>query len=83
MLVLAADAPRADDIAHARRVGDRVEEALALLPERQRIALWLSAVEGLSYAEVAASLETSEKSVKALVHRARCALAESIGGDER
>ena len=60
-----------------------VEQALAQLPERQRIALWLSAVEGLSYAEVAASLETSEKSVKALVHRARCALAESIGGEER
>ncbi len=70
-----ADAPRADDVAHARRVGDSVEQALAALPERQRVALWLSAVEGLSYAEVAASLETSEKSVKALVHRARCALA--------
>jgi len=83
VLVLAADNPRADDVAHARRVGDTVEKALARLPERQRIALWLSAVEGLSYAEVAASLETSEKSVKALVHRARCALAESIGGEER
>jgi DNA-directed RNA polymerase specialized sigma24 family protein len=54
-----------------------------MLPERQRAALWLSAVEGLSYAEVAASLETSEKSVKALVHRARCALAELIGAEER
>jgi len=83
VLVLAADTPRADDVVHARRVGDDVEQALARLPERQRIALWLSAVEGLSYAEIAASLETTEKSVKALVHRARCALAESIGGDER
>jgi RNA polymerase sigma-70 factor (ECF subfamily) len=82
-LVLAADTPRADDIAHARNVGDRVEQALAKLPERQRIALWLSAVEGLSYADVAANLETSEKSVKALVHRARCALAEAIGGEDR
>jgi RNA polymerase sigma-70 factor (ECF subfamily) len=82
-LVLASDAPRADDVAHARRVGDSVEHALAALPERQRAALWLSAVEGLSYAEVAASLETSEKSVKALVHRARCALAEWIGEEER
>jgi RNA polymerase sigma-70 factor (ECF subfamily) len=82
-VVLADDAPRADDVAHARAVGDRVEIALAALPERQRIALWLSAVEGLSYAEVAASLDTSEKSVKALVHRARCALSERFGGDER
>ncbi len=48
------------------------------LPERQRAALWLSAVEGLSYADVASSLGTSEKSVKALVHRARVALAERL-----
>lgn len=83
VLVLASDTPRADDVAHARRVGDTVEQALATLPERQRVALWLSAVDGLSYAEVAVSLETSEKSVKALVHRARCALAELIGGEQR
>ena len=82
-LILVGDTPRADDVAHARRVGDTVERALATLPERQRIALWLSAVDGLSYAEVAASLETSEKSVKALVHRARCTLAELIGAEER
>ena len=82
-LVLAGDTPRADDVAHARRVGDTLEGALATLPERQRIALWMSAVDGLSYAEVAAALETSEKSVKALVHRARCALAELIGAEER
>ncbi len=82
-LVLVSDTPRADDVAHARRVSDTVESALAKLPERQRIALWLSAVDGLSYAEVAVSLETSEKSVKALVHRARCTLAEWIGAEER
>jgi RNA polymerase sigma-70 factor (ECF subfamily) len=78
-LVLASGAPRADDVAHARRIGASVEAALAALPERQRVALWLSAVEGLSYAEIAESLETTEKSVKALVHRARCALSEKLG----
>lgn len=78
-LVLAGDTPRADDIAHARQIGASVEIALATLPERQRAALWLSAVEGLSYAEIAATLETTEKSVKALVHRARCALSEKLG----
>ena len=55
-----------------------VEAALAHLPERQRAALWLAAVDGLSYAEVAKALETSESSVKALVHRARVALAEQL-----
>lgn len=75
---LAADEPAVDDVVHARRLGASVEEALGELPERQRVALWLAAVEGLSYAEVASALETTEKSVKALVHRARSALAERL-----
>jgi RNA polymerase sigma-70 factor (ECF subfamily) len=77
-LPLAADQPAADAVADARRTGAVVERALGLLPERQRSALWLAAVEGLSYAEVAAALETTERSVKALVHRARTALAEHM-----
>jgi RNA polymerase sigma-70 factor (ECF subfamily) len=82
-LVLAHPGPRADDVVHARRVGRQVEGALAALPERQRAALWLAAVEGLSYAEIAESLATSEKSVKALVHRARCALVDRLGEKAR
>jgi RNA polymerase sigma-70 factor (ECF subfamily) len=77
-LELAASGSGADAVAHARRVGALLEAALAALPDRQREALWLAAVEGLSYAEVARALETSESSVKALVHRARTALAERM-----
>jgi len=77
-LALAADEPGVDEVVHARRVGNSVEQALAALPERQRAALWLTAVEGFSYAEVALSLETTEKSVKALVHRARAAIADAF-----
>jgi RNA polymerase sigma-70 factor (ECF subfamily) len=83
--VLAAATPAPDDVAHARRVGEDVEGALAELPERQRAALWLAAVDGLSYAEVAEALEVSEKAVKALVHRARSGLVQRLGarrGDE-
>jgi len=69
-----------DELAHARRVADEVETALAELPERQRSALWLAAVEGLSYAEVAVAIDTSEKAVKALVHRARSSLAARLEG---
>jgi DNA-directed RNA polymerase specialized sigma24 family protein len=43
------------------------------------MALWLSAAEGHSYAEVALILETTEKSVKALVHRGRAALVSRMG----
>ena len=72
-----------DERVHVRRVGQTVEEALECLPERQRAALWLCAVEGLSYAEIAEALETTEKSVKALVHRARVGLAKQVtlGGE--
>ena len=70
--------PRSDDVAHARLVAARAQMALAEIPEHQRAALYLVAVEGLSYAEVADSLEATEKSVKALVHRARCALVERM-----
>jgi len=77
-LELAADAPAVDAIAHARRVGAELEVAIAALPERQRAALWLSAVDGLSYADVAHALDTSEQAVKALVHRARSTLAQRL-----
>lgn len=78
-LVLVSNAPASDEVVEARRQGEAVETALEGLPERQRSALWLSAVEGLSYAEVAVTLETTEKSVKALVHRARLALSRQMG----
>ncbi len=80
-LELEASAPAIDAVVHARRVGDTVEAALSHLPERQRAALWLCAVEGLSYAEIAETLDTTEKSVKALVHRARVALAKHVTPD--
>ncbi len=79
---LAAPGVPVDELVHARRVSAEVEGALAALPERQRAALWLAAVEGQSYAEVADALATSEVAVKALVHRARVALAEALAGCE-
>ena len=76
---LAAAGAGADELVHARRLGAWVERELGALPERQRAALWLTAVDGLSYAEVAQALEVSEAAVKALVHRARAGLAERLG----
>jgi len=76
--VLAEPAAGADDVAHARRVGRAAAAALEELPETQRAALCLAAVEGLSYAEVAEALEVTESAVKALVHRARSALAQRL-----
>jgi len=77
-----ASAPLVDEVVDSRRRGAAVERLLDGLPERQRMALWLAAAEGHSYAEVAAILETTEKSVKALVHRGRSALAAGLGAAE-
>ena len=75
---LVSDASPTDEIVDARRLGEAALRELEALPERQRAALWLTAVEGLAYSEVAAALDVSEKAVKALVHRGRSALAEKL-----
>ena len=75
---LVSEEVRPEDAVDARRLGARVERELLALPEKQRAALCLTAVEGLSYAEVAEALEVSEQAVKALVHRARSALADRL-----
>ena len=75
---LPAVGPATEDVVDARRRGEAVGRALAELPERQRAALLLSAVEGRSYAEVAELLDVTEKAVKALVHRARTNLVSQL-----
>ena len=77
-LMLVSGGAGVDELAHARRERHRVEQALEALPERQRTALWLVAVEGHSYAETAEVLEASPQSVKALIHRARENLADRM-----
>ena len=79
---LRAEGATTDAVVHARRLGAQVERELGELPERQRAALCLVAVEGLSYAEVAESLDVSEKAVKSLVHRARSTLAQRFAEKE-
>lgn len=76
-----ADQPAIDDVVDARLRGARVQSALLELPERQRAALWLASVEGMSYAEVAEALDVSPQSVKALVHRARSAVVKRTRGE--
>jgi RNA polymerase sigma-70 factor (ECF subfamily) len=62
--------------------GHRVEQAVAALldrlPEKQRAALVLCRFEGLSYEEIAETLETSVSAVKSLVHRATVAAAAAL-----
>jgi RNA polymerase sigma-70 factor (ECF subfamily) len=75
-------APGTEAVVDARRRSAAAERALHELPEKQRAALCLAAVEGLSYAEVAEALEVTEKAVKSLVHRARSSLAARLREQE-
>lgn len=55
-----------------------LREALEGLPERQREALLLREVQGLSYDEVARTMDVSPPSVEALLWRARKTVAERL-----
>ncbi len=70
--------PRPDEMAAARELERAVAEALAGLPERERLARVLCRFQGLPYREIAAAMETTESAVKSLIHRATVALAEAL-----
>ena len=76
--------PAADD----ENVGDRyavregVQDALRLLPPSLRAPLLLHAVHGFSYADIAATLGTTEAAVKMRVSRARAAFRQAYNADD-
>jgi len=61
-----------------RELEARMQEALAGLPEHQRTALLLSRTEGMSYRDVAETLECSESAVKSLVFRATASMRKAL-----
>jgi RNA polymerase sigma factor (sigma-70 family) len=69
--------PAAD--AEWAEVGAKLHVALAGLPERQRVAVTLFDIEGYSHAEIAATLEIPEGTVRSDVFHARRALRVALG----
>jgi RNA polymerase sigma-70 factor, ECF subfamily len=59
---------------------ERLREALAELPERQRIVVGLRDVEGLSSDEVCDLLDLSAENQRVLLHRGRARLAALLAG---
>jgi RNA polymerase sigma-70 factor (ECF subfamily) len=57
---------------------DRVRAALALLPERQRLVLFLHYYADLDYATIAGALEISPGTVGATLHSARAAVRDRL-----
>ena len=75
-----APADQLDELEAADRAG-RVEEALARLPERQRIAIGLFHFEELSQREVADAMAISEDALESLLARARRRLRDLLKDD--
>jgi RNA polymerase sigma-70 factor, ECF subfamily len=59
-------------------LAQKIEEALAQLPEKQRLAIVLCRQEELSYEEIARVLGCSVPATKSLIHRGRETLKEKL-----
>lgn len=59
-----------EQLEHDERL-HRVHQLFAALPERQRTALRLRDIEGMTYAEAALAMDTTEEAFKQTLHRAR------------
>ncbi|MGE5408522.1 MAG: RNA polymerase sigma factor, partial [Syntrophothermus sp.] len=68
----AAEAERREEIADLLR-------RLAALPERQRAAIVMRELEGLSHEEIAAALGVSGGAARQAIHRARTTLRDGLG----
>ncbi|MEN9991215.1 MAG: hypothetical protein RLZZ224_917 [Verrucomicrobiota bacterium] len=61
----------------------QIDDAIAALPEQQRLAVVLRTFEGQDYEEIARVLETTVSSVKSLLFRARTTLREALANELR
>lgn len=59
---------------------DRVREAIAALPVKQRTAITLRDIEGYSYKEIAQTMQIGESDVKVNIFRARQRLRKALLG---
>jgi RNA polymerase sigma-70 factor, ECF subfamily len=76
-----ADLQRLERLAGLGELRDALTQALSEMPASQRDALKLRVVDGLSYAELAQTLGTSEQTVRARVSRGLRALSATLGAD--
>lgn len=65
-----------------RSMQHAVREAIAQLPEEQRVLVGIVILEGFSYREAAETLDVPIGTVMSRLSRAKAALAESLGGLE-
>lgn len=70
--------PSAETLLWGQRLAEHVQKVLNDLPENQRAALLLHRMEGLSYQDIAETLELTVGAVKSLIHRAKKTLQKEL-----
>ena len=70
--------PDVEQVAASREFGQRLWRAVDDLPEKLRIVMVLSGIEGYDHGEVAALLDLPEGTVRSRLHAARKKLAEKL-----
>ena len=71
-------APLPDELLQQRELSLAIERAMALLPEKERLAVVLRQQEGMPYEEIATVLGVSVPAVKSLLFRARNSLKQRL-----
>jgi RNA polymerase sigma-70 factor (ECF subfamily) len=65
-------------LADQKEMGEIIESAIKSLSPRQRMAMLLSKYEGMSYQEIADTMELTTQAVKSLLSRARANLRDAL-----
>lgn len=65
-------------LAAQKEMGEIIESAIKSLSPRQRMAMLLSKYEGMSYQEIADTMELTTQAVKSLLSRARANLRDAL-----
>lgn len=79
---LASESERPDRVIDKKQDRERVRQALNVLPPDYRAAVVLRYWYGLSYREIATTMQTTETAVKSRLHRARRRMAEWLQSEQ-
>jgi RNA polymerase sigma-70 factor (ECF subfamily) len=75
---LASDVPQPDQLVSKKQERERVRAVLDTLPPVYRAAVVLRYWHGMSYREIASTMDTTESAIKSRLHRARRMLAQQL-----
>jgi RNA polymerase sigma-70 factor (ECF subfamily) len=72
------DKPTPDILAEKNEIRKAIKDAIRALPEHHRMMIVMRDIQGLSYEEIAQSLQSPEGTIKSRINRARQALKEIL-----